>query len=149
MGYYGFKLKFTTTFNGSFQYRRQKVSSILGPDAQRQGERWEGGWIDGRARYGDVCRPHKAFSCFVNNPYTLQIIVCNALTCPERNTKIKKIRIFLKFYYCIFTIYSRYMKRVISKRDGCEYLKQVPSIFAAYLMRSSGHILLSLLPISG
>jgi hypothetical protein len=23
---------------------------------------------------------------------------------------------------------SRYLKRVISKRDGCEYLKQVPSI---------------------
>jgi hypothetical protein len=32
------------------------------------------------------------------------------------------------YYYCIFTIYSRYIKRVISKRDGCEYLKQVPSI---------------------
>jgi hypothetical protein len=32
------------------------------------------------------------------------------------------------FYYCMFTIYSRYIKRVISKRDGCEYLKQVPSI---------------------
>jgi hypothetical protein len=32
------------------------------------------------------------------------------------------------FNYCIFTIYSRYLKRVISKRDGCEYLKQVPSI---------------------
>jgi hypothetical protein len=25
------------------------------------------------------------------------------------------------YYYCIFTIYSRYLKRVISKRDGCEY----------------------------
>jgi hypothetical protein len=24
------------------------------------------------------------------------------------------------FNYCIFTIYSRYLKRVISKRDGCE-----------------------------
>jgi hypothetical protein len=32
------------------------------------------------------------------------------------------------FIYCIFTIYSRYLKRVISKRDGFEYLKQVPSI---------------------
>jgi hypothetical protein len=32
------------------------------------------------------------------------------------------------FIYCIFTIYSRYIKRVISKRDGCAYLKQVPSI---------------------
>jgi Na+/melibiose symporter-like transporter len=32
------------------------------------------------------------------------------------------------FIYCIFTIYSRYLKRVISKRDGREYLKQVPSI---------------------
>jgi hypothetical protein len=31
------------------------------------------------------------------------------------------------FNYCIFTIYSRYLKRVIIKRDGCEYLKQVPS----------------------
>jgi hypothetical protein len=34
----------------------------------------------------------------------------------------------LFFNYCIFTIYSRYLKRVISKRDACEYLKQVPSI---------------------
>jgi hypothetical protein len=34
---------------------------------------------------------------------------------------------FFYFNYCIFTIYSRYMKRVTSKRDGCEYLKQVPS----------------------
>jgi hypothetical protein len=32
------------------------------------------------------------------------------------------------FIYYFFTIYSRYLKRVISKRDGCEYLKQVPSI---------------------
>jgi hypothetical protein len=32
------------------------------------------------------------------------------------------------FIYCFFTIYSRYLKGVISKRDGCEYLKQVPSI---------------------
>jgi hypothetical protein len=36
------------------------------------------------------------------------------------------INIFFNYY--IFTIYSRYIKRVISKRDGCEYLKQVPSI---------------------
>jgi hypothetical protein len=35
---------------------------------------------------------------------------------------------FIFFNYWIFTIYSRYIKRVISKRDGCEYLKQVPSI---------------------
>jgi hypothetical protein len=27
------------------------------------------------------------------------------------------------FNYCIFTIYSRYLKRVISKRNRCEYLK--------------------------
>jgi hypothetical protein len=33
-----------------------------------------------------------------------------------------------ELFYCFFTIYSRYLKRVISKRDGCEYLKQVPSI---------------------
>jgi hypothetical protein len=32
------------------------------------------------------------------------------------------------FIYCFFTIYSRYLKRVISKRDGCVYLKKVPSI---------------------
>jgi hypothetical protein len=32
------------------------------------------------------------------------------------------------FIYIFFTIYSRYLKRVISKRDGREYLKQVPSI---------------------
>jgi hypothetical protein len=37
------------------------------------------------------------------------------------------VLIFL-FIYCFFTIYSRYLKRVISKRDGCIYLKQVPSI---------------------
>jgi hypothetical protein len=36
--------------------------------------------------------------------------------------------IFILFIYCFFTIYSRYLKRVISKRDGCEYLKQIPSI---------------------
>jgi hypothetical protein len=34
---------------------------------------------------------------------------------------------FLFIYLFIFTIYSRYLKRVISKRDGCVYLKQVPS----------------------
>jgi hypothetical protein len=51
--------------------------------------------------------------------------------------------------YCFFTIYSRYLKRVISKRDGCVYQKQVPWFSGADLMRPSGHILLSLLPISG
>jgi hypothetical protein len=38
-------------------------------------------------------------------------------------TDIRKKDFF--FIYCFFTIYSRYLKRVISKRDGCEYLKQV------------------------
>jgi hypothetical protein len=33
---------------------------------------------------------------------------------------------FFLFMYCVFTIYSRYLKRVVSKRDGCVYLKQVP-----------------------
>jgi hypothetical protein len=33
-----------------------------------------------------------------------------------------KYYVFL-FIYCFFTIYSKYLKRVISKRDGCEYLK--------------------------
>jgi hypothetical protein len=37
------------------------------------------------------------------------------------------IYIYIYFIYCIFTIYSKYLERVISKRDGCEYLKQVPS----------------------
>jgi hypothetical protein len=32
------------------------------------------------------------------------------------------------FIYCFFTIYSRYLKKVISKRDGCVYRKQIPSI---------------------
>jgi hypothetical protein len=32
------------------------------------------------------------------------------------------------FILLLFTIYSRYLKRVISKWDGCECLKQVPSI---------------------
>jgi hypothetical protein len=36
------------------------------------------------------------------------------------------LRSFL--YFLFITIYSRYLKTVISKRDGCEYLKQVPSI---------------------
>jgi hypothetical protein len=37
--------------------------------------------------------------------------------------------VFLFYLFiAFFTIYSRYLKRVISKRDGCEYLKQVPSI---------------------
>jgi hypothetical protein len=35
---------------------------------------------------------------------------------------------FFYSLYCFFTIYSRYLKRVISKKDGCVYLKQVPSI---------------------
>jgi hypothetical protein len=55
---------------------------------------------------------------------------------------------FMNYLFIFFTIYSRYLKRVISKRDGCVYLKQVPSSDGS-LMRSSGHILLSLLPISG
>jgi hypothetical protein len=33
-------------------------------------------------------------------------------------------KLFL-FIYCFFTIYSRYLKRVISKRDGCEYPSMV------------------------
>jgi hypothetical protein len=37
------------------------------------------------------------------------------------------INIFFNLYIAFFTIYSRYLKREISKRDGCEYLKQVPS----------------------
>jgi hypothetical protein len=40
----------------------------------------------------------------------------------EDNIKI------LFYFIAFFTIYSRYLKRVISKRDGWEYLKQVPSI---------------------
>jgi hypothetical protein len=34
---------------------------------------------------------------------------------------------FFYIYLLRFTIYSRYLKRVISKRDGGVYLKQVPS----------------------
>jgi hypothetical protein len=44
---------------------------------------------------------------------------------------------FFKFIYCFFTIYSRYIKTVISKRDGCEYLKQVSMV----LWSSSNEIL--------
>jgi hypothetical protein len=43
-------------------------------------------------------------------------------------TKIAKFHKLFIIFYCFFTIYSRYLKRVISKRDGCEYLKQEPSI---------------------
>jgi hypothetical protein len=39
----------------------------------------------------------------------------------------ENIYLFFLFNYCTFTIYSRYIKRVISKRDECVYLKQVPS----------------------
>jgi hypothetical protein len=39
-----------------------------------------------------------------------------------------KVGKFFYLYIAFFTVYSRYLKRVISKRDGCEYLKQVPSI---------------------
>jgi hypothetical protein len=56
----------------------------------------------------------------------------------DRITSIVTLFIFCSFttqprtsfviIYCFLTIYSRYLKRVISKRDGCEYLKQVPSI---------------------
>jgi hypothetical protein len=42
-------------------------------------------------------------------------------------TRNASLQNFLLFVYCFLTIYSRYLKRVISKRDGCEYLKQVPS----------------------
>jgi hypothetical protein len=41
--------------------------------------------------------------------------------------RIRKI-FFIYLFIAFFTICSRYLKRVISKRDGCEYLKQVPSI---------------------
>jgi hypothetical protein len=33
---------------------------------------------------------------------------------------------FFIYLLLFFTIYSRYLKRIISKRDGCEYLKQEP-----------------------
>jgi hypothetical protein len=42
--------------------------------------------------------------------------------------KLIQIYIFYLFIYYFFTIYSRYLKIVISKRNGSEYLKQVPSI---------------------
>jgi hypothetical protein len=47
---------------------------------------------------------------------------------PRFQKKQNSSNFFFKFNYCIFTIYSRYINRVISKRDECEYLKQVPSI---------------------
>jgi hypothetical protein len=47
---------------------------------------------------------------------------------PHTNLLSVYIQIFYFFIYCFFRIYSRYLKIVISKRDGCEYLKQVPSI---------------------
>jgi hypothetical protein len=56
---------------------------------------------------------------------------------------------FLFYVFIAFLQSTQDIKRVINKRDGCEYLKQVPSIDGAYLMRSSGHILLSLLPFLG
>jgi hypothetical protein len=38
------------------------------------------------------------------------------------------LRMLHFLFIAFFTIYSIYLKRVISKRDGCVYLKQVPSI---------------------
>jgi hypothetical protein len=50
------------------------------------------------------------------------------LFCKETAENIGRLVIlFFKFIYCIFTIYSRYLKRVIGKRDECVYLKQIPS----------------------
>jgi hypothetical protein len=34
------------------------------------------------------------------------------------------LQTYFLFIYCNFTIYSRYLKRVISKRDECVFLKQ-------------------------
>jgi hypothetical protein len=44
------------------------------------------------------------------------------------HTPIRHLNNTETFFNCIFTIYSRYLKKVISKRDGCAYVKQVPSI---------------------
>jgi hypothetical protein len=60
----------------------------------------------------------------------------------------RNIYIYSYIYIIVFLHSTQDIKRVISKRDGCEYLKQVSSSDGS-LMRSSGHILLSLLPISG
>jgi hypothetical protein len=46
---------------------------------------------------------------------------------------------FHLFVYCFFTIYSRYLKRVISKSDGCEYLKQVPSSDGSWSLSNEIH----------
>jgi hypothetical protein len=62
--------------------------------------------------------PHEGFLLFLMLRY---VYVGNV----NRNVKVAS---FFPIYYCIFTIYSRYLKSVISKRDGCEYLKQVQSI---------------------
>jgi hypothetical protein len=43
----------------------------------------------------------------------------------EKKPDISILYIFF-FICCFFTIYSRYLKRVTIKRNGCEYLKQVP-----------------------
>jgi hypothetical protein len=57
------------------------------------------------------------------------------------------VLIFILFLFILFlhipffTIYSRYLKRVISKRDGCEYLKQVPSIDGSKTFRRLAYIL--------
>jgi hypothetical protein len=43
---------------------------------------------------------------------------------PTKVAQLSRMLHLFLFNYCISTIYSRYLKRVISKRDGCEYLKQ-------------------------
>jgi hypothetical protein len=52
---------------------------------------------------------------------------CRLRTACNLNYKAATLRVQSLFYLFIafFTIYSRYLKRLISKRDGCVYLKQV------------------------
>jgi hypothetical protein len=56
-----------------------------------------------------------------------KFILKNSFCTSQENRVPMGLNFTFLFFIAFFTIYSRYLKRVISKRDGCEYLKQVPS----------------------
>jgi hypothetical protein len=73
----------------------------------------------------------------LHGPSTQQVVQFHHLDCRRSRFILRKTESCqrlqstfhsVNFFYCIFTIYSRYIKIAVSKRDGCKYLKQVPSI---------------------
>jgi hypothetical protein len=97
----------------SWSYRGTNLDPSVGQPAASHYTEWHMSLIPG---FGCKCFEFKCSACT-----TLKYL---------GNITFKRNILSLSFFfnYCIFTIYSRYIKRVISKRNGCEYLKQVPSI---------------------